>query len=41
MAAVMPSDTTAVARELVGFLWAALKEVDVSQLQPQEVNQAA
>ena len=32
---------TAVARELVGFLWAALKEVDVSQLQPQEVNQAA
>lgn len=30
---------TAVAREMVGFLWAVLREVDVSQLS--EVNAAA
>ena len=30
---------TAVARELIGFLWAILKEIDVSELQ--EVSQAA
>ena len=32
---------TAVARELVGFLWAVLSELDVSQLQHQEADQAA
>jgi len=32
---------TAVARELVGFLWAVLRDVDVSQLQDQEVAHAA
>jgi transposase len=32
---------TAVARELVGFLWAVLSQLDVSQLQHQEADQAA
>lgn len=32
---------TAVAREMVGFLWAVLKEIDVAQLQHEEVSRAA
>jgi hypothetical protein len=34
-----PVAATAVAREMVGFLWAVLRDVDVSRLQ--EVSRAA
>jgi transposase len=29
---------TAVAREMVGFLWAVLREIDINQLQPESRN---
>lgn len=32
---------TAVAREMIGFLWAALRELDINELQHSEVAQAA
>jgi transposase len=32
---------TAVAREMIGFLWAVLREVDIAELQHPEVNRAA
>lgn len=36
-----PVAATAVAREMVGFLWATLREIDTSELQRPEVSRAA